>query len=927
MELEQVKQQTTWNDAAESINSNNLKIITEVTKLQSATYKNKGYFTSLTALQSAFPSASLGSKAYVGAKYPYAIYLWQNEGWVNSGQTGGEENVNLSQFYTKEETDSKITETATTLDTKLTELSEEINGNAVINYYIDGATLLPDSTGRKALSFNAGKISAKFLDLDGVLNVGYVTIYLYDDAKNFISQHSLTSSFKEFNVAKNVAYIGIYLPSSDIKQAGQLSIELQAEGTNYGVKGDIVSLNGKVKDLELNDENLENQVKENINLLNDLSIEVRGVNERNILEYTSIGVKTAFSSAIPKGRTIQMTFTPSKAWKRFAVWYGASWSDAQIQANNSDLIADNVVAGEVIEYVAKFDITEIKAYLISADDTSMTIECTLKVPGGIREEIDDLKNTTIGADDILGAIGKSVNLFNPNDADALIGYYDAGTKIVQNADYNVTGFIPIVGDKTYQLLPSDAVGTKFARFITFYDANKIYISKIFSNVAEVTAPTNAVYMRVSYFTDTWVKAQVTEGTEPQPYEPYRLVISQDYLPTDKADLEYFFLPKDIYVASGRTIELYYSQILLNYQKYNIKAQCSIGASLERKFQIKGNDAHIGNYPLTIFVYDDNGNILKSASSTIHIVDASVGNMSVLPIGDSLTNGKDWLAEVRNLSSNAVTFVGTRKTGYVNNSAIRHEGRSGGTCVMYNTDSTYTYADNGYGGVGADAATFDSSKSYAKGDFCKYGSDVYVFTTAHSGAWNTSHVRNISQSNPFWDWNNNKFSINHYKSFYGINYNAIMIFLGTNGISLTPETNENGALGIKTLVENIRKEDTTTPIIVVNTIYRSGQNGIGTQGNTDGYKAQSEFKFDADRKVMLLAKAVEDMIGDMENIYICPVGFTHDSQYNFGNVKKEVNPRLTDTSEVFELFPLDSVHPQLEGYLQMADEMYSTICAL
>ena len=125
MELEQVKQQTTWNDAAESINSNNLKIITEVTKLQSATYKNKGYFTSLTALQSAFPSASSGSKAYVGTKYPYAIYLWQNEGWVNSGHTGGEENVNLSQFYTKEETDSKITETATTLDTKLTELSEE----------------------------------------------------------------------------------------------------------------------------------------------------------------------------------------------------------------------------------------------------------------------------------------------------------------------------------------------------------------------------------------------------------------------------------------------------------------------------------------------------------------------------------------------------------------------------------------------------------------------------------------------------------------------------------------------------------------------------------------------------------------------------------------------------------------------------------
>lgn len=141
MELEQVKLQTTWNDAAESINSNNLKIITEVTKLQSATYKNKGYFTSLTDLQSAYPSASSGSKAYVGTKYPYAIYLWQNEGWVNSGQTGGEENVNLSQFYTKEETDSKITETATTLDTKLTELSAKVNELDKGEAYIMGDTL------------------------------------------------------------------------------------------------------------------------------------------------------------------------------------------------------------------------------------------------------------------------------------------------------------------------------------------------------------------------------------------------------------------------------------------------------------------------------------------------------------------------------------------------------------------------------------------------------------------------------------------------------------------------------------------------------------------------------------------------------------------------------------------------------------------
>jgi hypothetical protein len=126
MELENIKTQTTWSDAAESINSNNLKIVTEVTKLQSATYKNKGYFKTFSDLQSAFPTAMVGSKAYVGLSYPYTIYLWQNNAWVNSG-TGGDESITMDQFYTKDETDSQISALEKATDAKLTELSEEVS--------------------------------------------------------------------------------------------------------------------------------------------------------------------------------------------------------------------------------------------------------------------------------------------------------------------------------------------------------------------------------------------------------------------------------------------------------------------------------------------------------------------------------------------------------------------------------------------------------------------------------------------------------------------------------------------------------------------------------------------------------------------------------------------------------------------------------
>ena len=109
MELKNVGTTTTWNDAAERINRNNLKIATELTKLGASTYKNKGYFATAESLVNAYPIASAGSIAYVGSSYPYAIYVW-NGSWVDSGDIGGDESVELGNYYTKEETHEAIKE-------------------------------------------------------------------------------------------------------------------------------------------------------------------------------------------------------------------------------------------------------------------------------------------------------------------------------------------------------------------------------------------------------------------------------------------------------------------------------------------------------------------------------------------------------------------------------------------------------------------------------------------------------------------------------------------------------------------------------------------------------------------------------------------------------------------------------------------------
>lgn len=108
MELQTIQTTTTWNEAAGRINSNNQKIDLEVEKLKNATYKHKGYFKSLPDLQATFPTSSLGSIAWVGTKYPFALFRWNGAAWETDGTTGGDENLDLSQYYTKEEVNEAI---------------------------------------------------------------------------------------------------------------------------------------------------------------------------------------------------------------------------------------------------------------------------------------------------------------------------------------------------------------------------------------------------------------------------------------------------------------------------------------------------------------------------------------------------------------------------------------------------------------------------------------------------------------------------------------------------------------------------------------------------------------------------------------------------------------------------------------------------
>ena len=85
-----------------------------------------------------------------------------------------------------------------------------------------------------------------------------------------------------------------------------------------------------------------------------------------------------------------------------------------------------------------------------------------------------------------------------------------------------------------------------------------------------------------------------------------------------------FLPKEIYVASGVTLELYNDQVSslgTRIRNYNVKWTCAVGRNMQRKFSVTGREELIGTYPLIFTIFDDNGAQVAKVSTELKIVPA------------------------------------------------------------------------------------------------------------------------------------------------------------------------------------------------------------------------------------------------------------------------------------------------------------------
>ncbi|MCI8556374.1 MAG: SGNH/GDSL hydrolase family protein [Lachnospiraceae bacterium] len=289
-----------------------------------------------------------------------------------------------------------------------------------------------------------------------------------------------------------------------------------------------------------------------------------------------------------------------------------------------------------------------------------------------------------------------------------------------------------------------------------------------------------------------------------------------------------YLPGDIYVAVGSTIELYNNQVAWTGIRdgYSFNWDCQVGENLEDRFSVTGKEEQIGDYPLTLTIYDYNINEVLSFTSVLHVVDQVIeGEFSVMNMGDSLSNGREWYRTIFYLSDGQITFTGTR--GWEKYS---HEGRSGFSAEDYLNPTEY----------------------FSQGD--------------------------SEGVHPFYDPVQNMFDWNYYKMYTGKNPDVIQIFLGTNGLKDDPSKTVDA---IAQMVKNIRKYDKEIPIYLVNTIYWAEQEKIGTMVRQDGMAfLPGEFKNRSDKRIMDLMKAMDKKFGSMDGVTLIPLALMHNSKENF-----------------------------------------------
>lgn len=387
----------------------------------------------------------------------------------------------------------------------------------------------------------------------------------------------------------------------------------------------------------------------------------------------------------------------------------------------------------------------------------------------------------------------------------------------------------------------------------------------------VCCVTEAVVIGQLKAENTAIKADIQALTEADAAQGTSIeTINNELAATEQEKIPEIYLPEDIYVCAGLTMELYNNCVAvgIDYDDYEFYWECEIGDCMEDKWRIHPSEAEVGDYILNLHVYDLKLNELASASTVVHVVphvfaQETTGNLQVITIGDSMSAGTEWLDYTRYLSGDKISHLGTLGA----EEGLKHEGRQGIMAADYLAGTIFGY----------------------------------------------------KTENPFINPATEEFDWAYYKETTGIEPDVVQVFLGANGLAMDPVPNAND---IFTLIDKISEADPNVQIMLIEPVYPANQDGMARQQNQLGLEElHGMWALSREYMVYNLIRELDLRADDYANVTVVPTAVMYDRIYGFEQEQLRVNPQ----SDIMEEVPVEGIHPSTQGYLQIGDSIYSALC--
>jgi lysophospholipase L1-like esterase len=410
------------------------------------------------------------------------------------------------------------------------------------------------------------------------------------------------------------------------------------------------------------------------------------------------------------------------------------------------------------------------------------------------------------------------------------------------------------------------------------------------------------------------------------------------------------LPDTLYAVVGDKLQLFIRGIIEAQNPYNLPyvINSSVGASYPRYFEYTPLIGDVGTKSFTVKVLNYDYSVLGTKTVNLKVSNPTgqpASNKNILCLGDSLTGGGAWPAELyRRLTQTGgtpaglgygnITFIGDKALpGY---SSQAYTGYGGWSFPLYNGTSSTT---SGHVLTG----TFDKDKSdvnstwldtngviwaieYATGGLKIHGSGTLPSsgTLTHvSGATHTSDIVYTSATSepqsPFWDSVNGRFSFSGWATRNGYSeIDAVYVLLGWNSTGGANVTDYSSYMeNVRTFLNQLHADFPNTIVRIVGIQIPSVNGGLGANYGANGGISEYYGMVRSANSMNIAYQNLANEAAYSSWVKFVSVAPQFDSENNMPQALTTVNSR----SSVTEQRGTNGVHPNTAGYYQIADAVY------